>query len=633
MAPTKKCTLPKPLPEGFILTDTEPKSWRLGRIIGQGGFGLIYLASPDVERPVSADSQFVVKVEYLENGPLFCELKFYQRAAKKDMIQKWMKTKRLDFLGIPTYWGSGQAQYNDLRYRFMVLDRLGCDLQKICNQNGGVFKPDTVLQLGTRLVDVLEFIHENEYVHSDIKAANLLQGHRDPHQVYLADYGLCYRYCPDGVHKEYKENPKKGHDGTIEYTSLDAHRGVAPSRRSDLQILGFCLLHWLCGKLPWERLLHNPGQVQEAKTRFLQNLPQSVSELSSSRAGTDEVASFLHYVQLLNYEDKPNYQLLRGILNCSGSRLDLAPPLRPAPKSKSKPEEPAPRNKKTGRGRCESRAETMEVDEEEEEEQRRKPKQIDPKYLRGPPISKPKQSRAEAMEVDEEQEEEEQRRKAKQIDPKYIWGPPVSKPQKTEGRVLPARSVRLKSKPYPVDDDDEEEEEEEEQRPGHIAACHQRRAPIRARDLNTQKLRTPDRRPTWRRDTAAQNAINHIFYSDEHSRREQMEHFRRYMEFLGTSPPPRTVPTCSDQTGALCWLRAGLCWLRAGLCWLRAGLCWLRAGLWWLGAGLWWLGAGLWWLGAGLWWLGAGLWSWRFCVFALTVLLFFIFKFTSVLPF
>ena len=45
-------------------------------------------------------------------------------------------------------------------------------------------------------------------------------------KVYLADYGLAYRYRPEGVHKEYSENPKKGHNGTMEYTSLDAHRGV-----------------------------------------------------------------------------------------------------------------------------------------------------------------------------------------------------------------------------------------------------------------------------------------------------------------------------------------------------------------------------------------------------------------------
>lgn len=45
-------------------------------------------------------------------------------------------------------------------------------------------------------------------------------------QVYLADYGLSYRYCPAGVHVPYKENPKKRHNGTIEYTSLDAHKGL-----------------------------------------------------------------------------------------------------------------------------------------------------------------------------------------------------------------------------------------------------------------------------------------------------------------------------------------------------------------------------------------------------------------------
>lgn len=45
MAPPRKSKLPKPLPDGFIVTDTEKKPWRLGRIIGQGGFGLIYLGT------------------------------------------------------------------------------------------------------------------------------------------------------------------------------------------------------------------------------------------------------------------------------------------------------------------------------------------------------------------------------------------------------------------------------------------------------------------------------------------------------------------------------------------------------------------------------------------------------------
>ena len=45
-------------------------------------------------------------------------------------------------------------------------------------------------------------------------------------QVYLVDYGLAYRYLADGAQKPYKEDPKRTHDGTIEFTSRDAHRGV-----------------------------------------------------------------------------------------------------------------------------------------------------------------------------------------------------------------------------------------------------------------------------------------------------------------------------------------------------------------------------------------------------------------------
>lgn len=37
--------------------------------------------------------------------------------------------------------------------------------------------------LGLCQVSVLEYIHENEYVHADIKAANLMLGYRDPEQV------------------------------------------------------------------------------------------------------------------------------------------------------------------------------------------------------------------------------------------------------------------------------------------------------------------------------------------------------------------------------------------------------------------------------------------------------------------
>ncbi|XP_025955051.1 serine/threonine-protein kinase VRK2 isoform X2 [Dromaius novaehollandiae] len=318
--------LPAPLPGGAILKDTAGKAWRLGSQIGQGGFGLIYLASPQTHVPVEDDAVHVIKVEYLENGPLFSELKFYQRAAKQEHIRKWMNLKKIKCLGIPVFWGSGLAEYQGKSYRFMVMERLGEDLQRIFEDSGSRFRKETVLQLGARILDTLEYIHENEYVHGDIKAANLLLGYTNPHEVYLADYGLSYRYCPNGNHKQYQENPRKGHNGTIEFTSLDAHKGVAPSRRGDLEILGYCMLQWLCGKLPWEQNLKDPVAVQTAKTKLMDELPHSVMEWDSSGSKCSEISKFLACVYGLAYDEKPKYQVLKKILldglQSSGTRYD-----------------------------------------------------------------------------------------------------------------------------------------------------------------------------------------------------------------------------------------------------------------------------------------------------------------------
>lgn len=76
-------------------------------------------------------------------------------------------------------------------------------------------------------LDVLEYIHSKEYIHADIKASNLLVGHKagTENQVFLVDFGLACRYAYDGKHKEYKYDQRKAHDGTIEFTSRDAHIG------------------------------------------------------------------------------------------------------------------------------------------------------------------------------------------------------------------------------------------------------------------------------------------------------------------------------------------------------------------------------------------------------------------------
>ncbi|KAM9465888.1 serine/threonine-protein kinase VRK1 isoform 1-T1 [Clarias gariepinus] len=309
-----KRKLAEEFPPGEVLTDTAKKSWRLGTPVGQGGFGMLYLASNDTTNTVGTNAQYVVKVEPSDNGPLFSELKFYMRAAKPDLISAWIKSHKLKYLGVPKYWGSGLHEKGGKRYRFMVMDRFGTDLQKVFEESGKIFPRKLVLQLGLRLLDILEYIHEHEYVHADIKASNLLLSYKNPNQVYLVDYGLAYRYLPQGVPKEYKEDPKKCHDGTIEFTSIDAHHGVSPSRRGDLEILLYCMIQWLCGCLPWEDDLKNLDYVRDSKIRGREDIKAFMKSCFTAGNEPDELIKFMEVVKKLDYNEKPDYQKLRKIL-------------------------------------------------------------------------------------------------------------------------------------------------------------------------------------------------------------------------------------------------------------------------------------------------------------------------------
>ncbi|KAL3969272.1 collagen type IX alpha [Sarotherodon galilaeus] len=312
-APAKR-KLAEEFPPGEVLKDTMKKEWKLGAPIGQGGFGVIYLAEENSAKPVGADARYVIKVEPIDNGPLFCELAFYMRAAKPDLIQSWMKSKKLKNLGVPRYWGSGRHERGGQSCRFMVIDRLGTDLQKKFEECGRRFPRKLVLQLGLRLLDTLEYIHEHEYVHADVKASNLMLSHSDPNQVYLVDYGLAYRYAPEGRPKEYKEDPKKCHDGTIEFTSIDCHKGASASRRSDLEILSYCMVQWLCGRLPWEDKLQDPLYVRDSKIRSQENITEFMAKCFSSQDKPDEIQRFMEEVKSLGYTAKPPYDKLRSIL-------------------------------------------------------------------------------------------------------------------------------------------------------------------------------------------------------------------------------------------------------------------------------------------------------------------------------
>jgi len=313
--------MPDHLPPGTILTDLNKKQWVLGQSVGTGGFGEIYLATEG-----GKGEQKVVKIEPHENGPLFVEMHFYISAGKPEHLLEWKKGKSVkDIPHLPMLRGHGSYQHKVTdTYRFLVIDRLGKDLDKTFMNGANLLPISTVASVTVQVVTALEYIHYKGYTHNDVKAANLLLGVGDrAKDVYLVDFGLCVKYMKggqDGTHKEYKADPRKAHDGTIEYLSRDAHIGCT-SRRSDMEVLGFNIIHWLTGSLPWIPLTTNPAKVQTAKEQFMKDIRKNTASMPT------QVQEFMKYVAGLKFEEKPDYDKMRGFFMAevkkSGGKLDL----------------------------------------------------------------------------------------------------------------------------------------------------------------------------------------------------------------------------------------------------------------------------------------------------------------------
>ncbi|KAI4491001.1 hypothetical protein M0802_010577 [Mischocyttarus mexicanus] len=291
------CRLPAKLPADEILTDVTQNKWRLGTSIGYGGFGDIYLASKDITSPVGDDAQYVIKIEPHNNGPLFVEMNFYIRASRKHMIESWCKTQRKRRIGVPTYEGSGSHIYCGQRYRFLVIPRYGIDIGKLFISNNRKLPNKLVNNLAVQMLDALEYIHSHGYAHADIKGPNILLAQyddsavREKLQAYLVDYGLAYRFRTTAAH----------------------------SRRGDLETLGYNLLQWVCGKLPWEKdndlsVTINPEEVHTEKEALLSNLPLLMEKCFPNRKNyPSALMEYMKYITELDFESKPNYSYLRSL--------------------------------------------------------------------------------------------------------------------------------------------------------------------------------------------------------------------------------------------------------------------------------------------------------------------------------
>ncbi|XP_076906917.1 casein kinase 1-like protein 11 isoform X2 [Bidens hawaiensis] len=232
--------------------------FKLGRKIGSGSFGELYLGVN-----LQTGEECAVKLEptKTKHPQLHYESKIYM------LLQGGTGVPGLKWFGV-------EGEYNA-----MAIDLLGPSLEDLFNYCNRKFSLKTVLMLADQL-------------------------------VYIIDFGLAKKYRDLQTHKHIPYRENKNLTGTARYASVNTHLGVEQSRRDDLESLGYVLMYFLRGSLPWQGL--KAGTKKQKYDRISEKkMLTSIEVLCKSYPS--EFMSYFHYCRSLKFEDKPDYSYLKRL--------------------------------------------------------------------------------------------------------------------------------------------------------------------------------------------------------------------------------------------------------------------------------------------------------------------------------
>ena len=292
-----KNAYPDVIAENFVLLNK----------IGHGAFGEIYLSFS-----LRDSIQVAVKKEMKKN------LKTIQLRIESKIYQTLLNIPNQDFsgkiginqdtvIGFPKFYGIGEL----LDCYYLILEFLGpnlIDLFRFCGTKR--FTISTVCLIALQILNRIEYLHKHHYIHRDIKPENFVIGIEEKSNViHCIDFGLSKRYKNPKNHQHIPYREGRALTGTARYVSINTHLGIEQSRRDDLESIGYVLVFFLKGSLPWQGL---KAENNNKYVRIMEKKLQIPTEILCFGLPC-EIVMYLNYCKNLKFEDRPDYDYLRGL--------------------------------------------------------------------------------------------------------------------------------------------------------------------------------------------------------------------------------------------------------------------------------------------------------------------------------
>lgn len=129
---------------------------------------------------------------------------------------------------------------------FYIMNKYGANLDSYFNQFNMQFSLKTICQIGIRLIEIFERIHEAGLTYNDLKLDNILVGNHlnkveKMHEIMMVDFGFATKYVDkNGDHMSQQSNDT--FRSNMIFATVNQFKFKNTSRRDDLMSLVYLLV-------------------------------------------------------------------------------------------------------------------------------------------------------------------------------------------------------------------------------------------------------------------------------------------------------------------------------------------------------------------------------------------------------
>ncbi|CAG2117799.1 unnamed protein product [Medioppia subpectinata] len=215
------------------------------------------------------------------------------------------------------WWKDWQNQHYGIRWGLIVFEKFGPNLLSLMKRSiRRVMEPiESQFAVAVQMIDCIEDIHSMGFIHGSLRPENFVIESETKWTLRLIGLSDAKEFITkrlDGTveHIEDTSNYRFLPYGDPNFHSIGYHSGFCPSRRDDMESLGYCMIFMAKGSLPWmsasDKNLSSPKTIRKIGKRMKE------TPLADLCAGLPQ--NFCKYFDLISgyeFNEKPDYQSLR----------------------------------------------------------------------------------------------------------------------------------------------------------------------------------------------------------------------------------------------------------------------------------------------------------------------------------